>query len=230
MLTKKGNVAGEIINILAGICVSLFSIGFSVVFVLNLTPVYSWAIDKYNLVRYTGVSAEDLMINYKGMINYLRNPFIKELKFEDFAMSMQGKIHFEEVKNIFMNLYIMMVVALVIFIALKTINRFSVRMIRIKVLNYCANFIILLFGAITSMIVIDFSKAFVMFHNIFFNNSYWIFDPNTDPIIEALPEELFMVYAIIIILILIAESVLFKVIYYKKKSSNVSQKLNSIER
>ncbi|MGL5351789.1 MAG: TIGR01906 family membrane protein [Clostridium sp.] len=226
MLMKKGNVTSRVINIISGICVSLFSIGFSVILVLNLTPVYKWAIDKYNLVKYTGVSAEDLMINYKGMINYLGNPFIKELKFKDFEMSIQGKIHFEEVKNIFMNLYIMMIIALVIFITLKIVKKFSREMNIIKSLNYCANFTILLFGIIAAMIVIDFSKAFVMFHNLFFNNSYWIFDPNTDPIIEALPEDLFMVYAIIIIVILVVESIAFKVAYYNNKQINIIQRLN----
>ncbi|MGL5086824.1 MAG: TIGR01906 family membrane protein [Clostridium sp.] len=222
MLKNNKNVMSKVINIIAGICVSLFSIGISVILVLNLTPIYNWAIGKYNLVKNTGVSAEDLMENYKGMINYLGNPFIKELEFKDFTMSVQGKIHFEEVKHIFMNLYIMIIVAMVIFIILKVIKKFSMKMNLIKVLNYSSNLVIILFGIITSMIVIDFSKAFVIFHNIFFNNSYWIFDPITDPIIEALPEDLFMVYAIIIIVVLIVESILFKVIYYKKRDLNAS--------
>ena len=66
------------------------------------------------------------------------------------------------------------------------------------------------------MIVVDFSKAFVIFHNIFFDNSYWIFDPRTDPIINALPEMVFMIYALIIIMFLLVEAILFKLIYYKK--------------
>lgn len=67
---------GKVINIILGLCATVFSIGFSVMLVLNLTGVYKIAIEKFDLVNGTGVSAENLMANYKGMINYLRNPFV----------------------------------------------------------------------------------------------------------------------------------------------------------
>lgn len=217
MLIKGEKFISKCINFILGLCIALFSIGFSVMLVLNLTWIYKFAIEKYNLVKYTGVSSEDLMINYKGMINYIGNPFIGELKFNDFAMSMQGKIHFQEVKNIFMNLYIIMFVSLVILVIFKTIKKISQHINLVKVLNYSSNIMFILFGTITSAIVADFSKAFIIFHKIFFKNSYWIFDPKTDPIIDALPENLFMVYAVIIIIFLIVEAIIFKTIYYRKK-------------
>ena len=40
--------------------------------------------------------------NYDILINYIKDKDIKELNFPDFEMSPQGKIHFEEVKKIFM--------------------------------------------------------------------------------------------------------------------------------
>lgn len=220
MRSNEKNYKSLLINIILGICVTLFSISTSVMLVLNLTPIYKNAIDKFELVKYTGVSAEKLMINYKGMINYLGNPFIEELSFNDFTMSLSGQIHFEEVKDIFMNLYIIMAMSILIIIISKLIKKISKYINLIKVLNYCSNITLSLFGFIITMIFVDFSKAFVIFHNIFFDNSYWIFDPVTDPIINALPEELFMTYAIIIVILLIMQSVLFKYIYYKNRSNN----------
>ena len=125
MLIKSKKIISKFINIILGLCITLFSIGFSVILVLNLTFIYKIAIEKFNLVKDTGVSAENLMINYKGMINYLRNPFIEKLKFKDFAMSLSGQIHFEEVKDIFMNLYIMMFISIVILIFFKVIKKVS---------------------------------------------------------------------------------------------------------
>ncbi|MBB6714304.1 TIGR01906 family membrane protein [Clostridium gasigenes] len=217
MLIESKKFTSKFINIILGLCITLFSICFSVILVLNLTFIYKISIEKFNLVKDTGVSAENLMINYKSMINYIRNPFIEELKFKDFAMSLSGQIHFEEVKDIFMNLYIMMFISMVILILFKVIKKVLVNISLIKALNYSSNMIFILFGVITTMIVVDFSKTFVIFHNIFFDNSYWIFDPITDPIINALPEMVFMIYALIIIMFLLVEAILFKVIYYKKR-------------
>ena len=217
MLIRNNKIISKLINIFLGLCVALFSIGLSVMLVLNLTPVYRIAIEKFNLVNGTGISAEDLMINYKGVINYLRNPFIEELNFKDFAMSSSGKIHFEEVKDIFMNLYIIMFISILVLIVFKLTKKISEHIKLVKILNYSSNIILLLFGFVAAMIAIDFSKAFVIFHNIFFKNSYWIFDPKTDPIINALPEGLFMIYALIIIIFLLGEAILFKFIYYKNR-------------
>jgi uncharacterized membrane protein len=39
--------------------------------------------------------------------------------------------------------------------------------------------------------VTNFDSFFVIFHHILFNNSDWLFDPNTDPIINVLTEGFF---------------------------------------
>ncbi|MFU7518064.1 DUF1461 domain-containing protein, partial [Clostridium sp. HCS.1] len=62
------------------------------------------------------------------------------------------------------------------------------------------------------------SKAFVIFHNIFFNNDYWIFDERTDPIIKVLPEDVFMLYSLVIVALVIIAVIVYKLYYnYKKK-------------
>ncbi|WP_195987229.1 DUF1461 domain-containing protein, partial [Clostridium sp. D53t1_180928_C8] len=71
-------------------------------------------------------------------------------------------------------------------------------------------FIVLLGAYIT-----DFSKAFIIFHKIFFKNNYWIFDETIDPIINALPEELFMIYGAIILAIVILAAIIIKLINKK---------------
>jgi integral membrane protein (TIGR01906 family) len=41
-------------------------------------------------------------------------------------------------------------------------------------------------------LLINFDVLFVLFHQVFFNNDAWLFNPATDPIILALPAEFFM--------------------------------------
>lgn len=46
----------------------------------------------------------------------------------------------------------------------------------------------------------NFSKFFVIFHEIFFDNDLWLFDPRTDLMIRMLPEGLFMDFSVRILL------------------------------
>ncbi|WP_195964740.1 DUF1461 domain-containing protein, partial [Clostridium cuniculi] len=74
---------------------------------------------------------------------------------------------------------------------------------------------IVFFIVLVSAYIIDFSKAFIIFHKIFFKNDYWIFDENMDPIINALPEDLFMIYGAVILGIIIIVCIVIKVIKQK---------------
>ena len=86
----------------------------------------------------------------------------------------------------------------------------------IKSFNNSVNIIALIFISVSIMVVIDFSKTFYFFHKIFFRNDYWIFDPVTDPIINALPEEFFMIELILVISLLILFTLVIKVLSFKK--------------
>lgn len=47
-------------------------------------------------------------------------------------------------------------------------------------------------AVLAAIISTDFSKYFVMFHHIFFNNDLWILNPETDMLINIVPEGFFM--------------------------------------
>ncbi len=50
----------------------------------------------------------------------------------------------------------------------------------------------LLLAALAFIISTNFSKYFIVFHKIFFNNDLWILDPRTDLLINIVPEPFFM--------------------------------------
>jgi len=194
-------------------------ISIAVLGVLNTTVVYRYAIDKYSLNSYTGLSTELLIDNYKRMIYYVQNPFIKKLVFNNLPMSTFGEIHFFEVKRIFIVLYIISIVFICTMI-FKIINNRNNDLVKglIKSFNNSVNIIALILASISIMATIDFSKTFYFFHKIFFRNDYWIFDPVTDPIINALPEEFFMIELILIIGLLILFTLIIKGLNLKNKN------------
>ena len=64
----------------------------------------------------------------------------------------------------------------------------------------------------------DFTKYFIVFHKIFFNNNLWILDPRTDMLINIVPEGFFfdtaariaLVFAVIVVVFFVGNFVLYK--------------------
>ena len=63
--------------------------------------------------------------------------------------------------------------------------------------------------AIIGLVSTNFSKYFVVFHRIFFDNDLWILDPDTDMLINIVPEPFFMDTALYIALVFVCMVVLF---------------------
>jgi len=56
------------------------------------------------------------------------------------------------------------------------------------------------FALVGGLAALDFNRAFVIFHQLFFpGKGNWLFDPNTDPIIFILPQEFFRNCALLIL-------------------------------
>jgi len=213
-----------IFKVLQGISVALFTIGISVIASLNLRSIYKYSIQKYDLDKIGQLSKEKLMEDYNILLNYLQNPFAKKLKFDNFIMSSNGEFHFYEVKKIFLSIYLIVLIFVLIFIVIYLIKKYNNKKIKlIKSLNYGANALISIIAVLLTSIFIDFSKAFIIFHKIFFNNEYWIFDSKTDPIINVLPEEVFKLYALVVIIFTLIAIIVYKAIYI---SYNKHSKLN----
>lgn len=210
-----------LIKFIKGFIVLLFTLGISVICTLNLKFIYKYCIDKFNLDSMVNLSKEDIMLDYKNLINYLQNPFNKKLVFNNFIMSKNGEIHFFEVKKIFLFIYLLTVTIFLLALIYILIKRKYNKKLNIyKDLNYGANTLIGFIVIMAFSIYLDFSKAFIVFHEIFFKNNYWIFDENLDPIIKVLPEEVFMIYAVIVLILILLFIVSYKIYYYKSINKN----------
>lgn len=198
-------------NLLVALIGFLFLFSLSVVLVLNLRTIYYFDVRYQQLEQATGISEEEIRENYDTLIDYnLVTKGVKELEFPSFPMSEHGRIHFAEVKRIFVAIQCLCVVTGVLLliglwkkIPCRDYGSF-------KLMSILTFLVPLVLGA---MAVLSWDAFFVRFHELFFDNNYWIFNPATDPVINILPDEFFFHCAAAILLFLFLGGILTGAIY-----------------
>ncbi|MGM0123472.1 integral membrane protein [Enterococcus sp. AZ194] len=167
----------------------LTSISFAVFVAINFRPLYRFDVDYLKILDYTTVTKEVLMKNFGVLMNYLNNPFQTVLAMPDFPSSASGAEHFYEVKLLFLLDYAVLLITIIpsiLFLRYLWKNKRGWLLIRPFQIGML---IPVIFGFLMAL---GFDRFFVTFHQVFFNNDDWLFDPATDPIINVLPEEFFM--------------------------------------
>ena len=211
---------------------SIAAICIAAVTIINSTWIYKLVVKKYDLTTITGLSEQALMMEYGGLINYLQNPFIDKLEFDNFVMSTYGEVHFYEVKKIFIALMVIIAVFIMALAGWFIFNKYKKGSINIRGLlrnfNNSANLLIIFFIGIVVLYLIDFSWAFTMFHKLFFRNDYWIFDVVDDSIINILPQKYFLLCLILIMVLTMLLAIVCKIIYIRNKNSNKIKKEKSM--
>lgn len=198
-------------NLLAALVGFLFILSLSVVLVLNLRTIYYFDIRYQQLEQQTGLSEETIRENYDALIDYnLITKRVKTLEFPDFPMSEHGRIHFEEVKRIFVFFqYLCIISGVILLVALfKKLPRKDYG--SLKLMSVLTAVVPVVLGILAAT---NWNAFFVRFHELFFDNDYWIFDPNTDPIIRILPDAYFLHCAAVILLFLAVGCILTGALY-----------------
>lgn len=201
------------------LCFTFSFIALIVNFTLIFKPLYYMDINVLNIEESSGLSKPELRANYDYLITYLTQNKTEEFNLPTLPSSNHGKIHFKEVKIIFDKLRIILAFSILISIIGIIINRKSK-----KIRYLLTSSIVLLVMPIVLLIpfLINFDKSFTTFHQIFFNNDYWLFDIKYDPIINILPQDFFFHCALLIIGLIIITSIILRRIYksqYKKLNS-----------
>ena len=193
----------KIINLIFSVIFSVLIIITIVKFTVGFKQLYYFDINYLNIPILSGLSKEEIKENYDYMIDYNLGKDNREFELPTIKSSKQGKIHFEEVRDIFQSmnkmfniLLLLSIIGVIIYILDKNI----------EVLKTTSKTLILLPMMLMLPIVINFSGSFVLFHKIMFDNDYWIFDPSLDPVINILPEEFFFHAGVIILILIIIAS------------------------
>ncbi len=171
----------------------------SIILGLFTRPLYYLFISKI-LKENPGYTKEIIKTNYNILIDYY-NPFYRgKLALDGLALSTEGAFHFYEVKKIFNLLFLIFLVAFILSLLIYIYNR-RTSLGRYLKLSALMTFVIPFILSIPFLV--DFSRSFVLFHEIAFSNDYWIFDPAIDPVINILPEWFFMYAAFLILFYMI---------------------------
>ena len=204
----------KFLNVLFSICISIVIIVGVINFTVGFKQLYYFDIDYLNISELSGLSKDDIKLNYDYLIDYNLNKNVSEFKLPTLKSSPQGKIHFEEVRNIFQNINklakLLLVVSLVgIILSVKNKNiKISITLIIMPLL-------------LTVPILLNFEKSFIIFHKLLFRNDYWIFNPDLDPVINILPEEFFFHSGMMILILILLVSIVLFVMYKLCKSLSI---------
>ena len=190
----------KLLSILCAVCVVFFLLTAAIGLPIYIRPFYYAHIEAFDLARVSGYSEAEIREAYDEVLDYLTLPG-KEFSTGVLPHSAEGKAHFEDCKVLFdLNVSILigsaLVLAVLFFMRKKwgpyRLGKHSAYLWA-AVLSVTAPMII---GALAAL---DFDRAFVVFHSIFFpGKTNWVFDWYADPIIRVLPQEFFMDCAILI--------------------------------
>ena len=190
----------SLLSLLCALCVFFFLLTAAIGLPIYIRPFYYAHIEAFDLARVSGYSEAEIREAYDEVLDYLTLPG-KEFSTGVLPHSAEGKAHFEDCKVLFdLNASILigsgLTLAVLFFLRKKwgpyRIGKHSAYLWA-AVLSVAAPM------AIGALAALDFDRAFVIFHSIFFpGKTNWVFDWYADPIIRVLPQEFFMDCAILI--------------------------------
>ena len=171
------------------ICLILFLLSLAITLTINARWLYVIDINQLGILDYVTLSKSELMKNYDQLMTYLNFFWVNPLQMVDFPVSESGALHFYEVKRLFQINYLVMLITLIpsVFLLKNKIKEKTLWQLVRPFTIVLSGLVVLLFFMATA-----FDTFFVKFHEVFFNNDAWIFDPVTDPIITVLPQDYFM--------------------------------------
>lgn len=161
---------------------------------------YEREYEKYNVTESLGMEMEDVMDVTEKMMDYLigERPELSvitevEGQTQDF-FNEQDRLHMADVKNLFLgglSLRWWLLGGAAVLIILLVILKGDWKRILPKAYFIALGIFLALTVVLGLLIASDFTKYFTIFHEIFFTNDLWLFDPATDYMIRMLPEGFF---------------------------------------
>lgn len=161
---------------------------------------YEKEYEKYGVLDDLKMEMPDVMYVTKEMMSFLRGDrenLIVETTVDgeprEFFTNDEIS-HMEDVKKLFvggLKLRTAAVVIMIILAAAAFIMKLKLYKILPRAFQYTSITLIVLTGIVIGLFASDFDKYFVVFHEIFFSQGNWMFDPDVSLMINMLPEGFF---------------------------------------
>ena len=179
---------------------------------------YTVCLNRMDIPEISGYSEGECIQNYDAVMEFLA-PFNHE-KFDlpTMTYSESGAQHFEDCRPLFNGVYLLGTISLAIALISGPIAKRKFGAVFLKTSGITT---IAVPSILLCAFAVDFNAAFVLFHKIFFSNDMWLFDPATDPIINILPEDFFLVCGVFIAVFWILSAVIQLICSKRMKKDNV---------
>lgn len=210
---------GKWLKTIQAILIALVILSGAIAAPILCRPFFYWHIEPMQLPEKTGWTAGQIKTAYNEMMDFCIGR-TDEFSVGELGWSESGKDHFADVKKLFVLDLWVLAISVVLLAATVFLRRKN------KLPGHTSGFwgavgLGACFVVVGGLAALDFSKAFEIFHKIFFpGKENWLFDPYEDQIITVLPEEFFRNCAILIlglILVSCGALVIHSIIRNKKK-------------
>lgn len=192
----------NVLGILCGFALMIILLITSVEAVTYWTPgYYEKEYAKYGVLKDVHMEMGDLLDVTEEMMAYLRGnredlhvPTVVDGQPREFFNDREIA-HMEDVRGLFLGGLALRRIGLAVF-ALCVVLLFALKADVSRVLPkmICAGSALFfaVLAILAGIISTDFNKYFIIFHHIFFNNDLWMLNPDTDLLINIVPEPFFM--------------------------------------
>ena len=195
----------RLLSALLAAAIALALLTGSIALPIVCRPFYYAHIGALHLDERTGLSRAEIRTAYDEMLDYCLGA--PEFSTGVLKWSESGKSHFTDVRGLFLldlRLFFAAAAAILFLIVLARLYRRSFSPLLGRGPCFWAGAglggLFLIVGGLAAL---DFDRAFVVFHTLFFpGKDNWLFDPDADEIINILPQQFFMDCAILILLAL----------------------------
>ena len=222
----------NVLGILCGFALMIILLITSIEAVTYWTPgYYEKEYAKYGVLNDVHMEMDDLLDVTDEMMAYLRGsrkdlhvPTIVDGQPREFFNDREIA-HMEDVRGLFLGglalrrISLGLVVACVILLLLL---KADIRRVLPKMICIGSALFFAVLAVLAGIISTDFNQYFIMFHHIFFNNDLWMLNPDTDLLINIVPEPFFMDTAARIAMtygvsVLTVFAICFIILYYYRK-------------
>ncbi len=196
----------KLLSVLLSIAIALALLTGAIAAPILCRPFYYAHIGPLELEEYTGLTREEIRTAYDEMLDYCLGG--EEFSTGVLKWSESGKSHFTDVRVLFLldlRAFAAGTAAIVLLLIVGRLRRRSpARLLGRGPCFWAGAGLGGAFLIVGGLAALDFDRAFTVFHTIFFpGKTNWLFDPDTDQIINILPEKFFMDCAILILVILV---------------------------
>ena len=170
-------------------------------------PFYYAHIGPMNLEARTGLTEEEIKTAFNEMLDYCLGA--PEFSTGVLRWSESGKAHFTDVRALFLLDLRVLGISAGLLAATLLFARFTgrtpARPLGRGPAFWAGAGLVSVFLLVGALAALDFDRAFVLFHALFFpGKDNWLFDPAVDQIINILPQEFFRNCAILILALLVS--------------------------